>query len=159
MATLYEMTEAAKTLYAMLDNEEIDEQVVNDTLEGMEVDKKLEDYCFVIREFENDVVKFKTEYERMKAKADSAKKNIERLKSRMLNYFEATGKKKETIGLFTVATRESKAVNIIDENLIPSQYFEQQKPKLLKREILNDLKSGEEIPGAEIQINHSVQIK
>lgn len=48
MATLFEMTQQANTLYELLQNEEIDEQIFNDTLEAMGTEEKIESYCQII---------------------------------------------------------------------------------------------------------------
>lgn len=64
--TLYEMTANAIYLYDLLSNGDIDEQTVNDSLEGMDVAGKLEDYCKVIRQFEADAAAYKAEKDRSK---------------------------------------------------------------------------------------------
>lgn len=52
MATLYELTEVSRQLIELFENEEIDEQTLQDTLEAIGVEGKLEDYCKVIRQLE-----------------------------------------------------------------------------------------------------------
>jgi hypothetical protein len=59
--TLYEMTETANYLYRLLEDGEIDEQTVADSLEGLGVGDKLEDYCKVIRQFEADKAAYEAE--------------------------------------------------------------------------------------------------
>ena len=47
MATLYEMAPEVKFLYELLQTEEIEPKVFKDTIEGLEVDKKLEGHVFI----------------------------------------------------------------------------------------------------------------
>ena len=157
--TLYEMTEAAAHLYAMLEAEEIDEKVVADTLEGMGVGDKLEDCCKVIRQFEADAVAYKAEKERFADKQKRAENAVLRLKNAILGYLLATGKEKQKCGVFEVKRVESKAVNITDENVIPVNFRSPQPDKIDKAGIRKALLTGEQVAGAELQINNNLSIK
>ncbi len=157
--TLYEMTEAAKTLYAMLDAEEIDEKAVHDTLEGMGLEIKLEDYCKVIRQFTSDAEAYKAEADRLTKKKETAENAVKRLKSAVLAYMTVAGKDKETAGVFTVKVGTSKSVCITDETKIPAVFLIEQPPKVDRASIRKMLFAGETVNGAELQINRNIQIK
>ncbi len=160
MATLYEMTEAAKQLYFMLDNEEITEDVVNDTLEGMGADLKLEDYCKVIRQMKADADLIDSEEKRLKKKRQAIENIVKRLNKSVLDFMDATGKKKETTGIFTVRVSESKAVNVTDIEKLPKEFVKETvEVKPDKKAIGALLKAGETVAGAELQINRNIQIK
>lgn len=157
--TLYEMTQAAKTLYDLYSNDEIDENVVNDTLEGMEVEAKLEDYCKVIRQLKSDAEQFKAEADRMKKKQTALENSVKRLNANVLSFMDAAGKKSEKAGIFTIKVSESKAVNIIDETKLPKEFLVEQPAKVDKAGIRKNLIAGETVSGAELQINRNIQIK
>lgn len=159
MATLYEMSEMAITLYEMLQAEVIDEQVVKDTIEGMGADEKVENYCKIIRQFEADAEAYKLEKTRFADKQSQAEKNIKRLKDNLLMFLTATQQEKIKSGVFTVAKSKSKAVNIIDETLIPIAFLKPQPPKVDKTAIKKAISDGIEVSGAEIITNESVRIK
>lgn len=159
MATLYELAEAEQQLISMFMADDIDEQTLNDTIEGLDVGGKLEDYCMVLRQLEADQKDFKAEADFFTAKAKRAENGIKRLKSGILNYMQRTNKSKAEAGLFKISTRESKAVNIYDEAQIPAQFLIPQPPKIDKTAIKKAINGGEEVTGATIQTNTNLQIK
>ena len=156
---LYEMTVATKQLYELLENEEIDEQTIADTLEAMGVEEKLEGYCKVIRQLEADAEMLKAEKERIDKKIKVSENAVNRMKKAVIEYMKASGSTKSTAGTFTVALSTSKATKIVDESLIPKKYFIKQEPKIDKKAILEMLKSGAKVKGCELQINDGVRIK
>ena len=156
---LYEMTVATKQLYELLENEEIDEQTIADTLEAMGVEEKLEGYCQVIRQYEADKDMLKAEKERIDKKIKVSENAVNRMKKAVIEYMKASGSTKSTAGTFTVALSTSKATKIVDESLIPKKYFINQEPKIDKKAILEMLKSGAKVKGCELQINEGVRIK
>lgn len=141
--TLYEMTANAIYLYDLLSNGDIDEQTVNDSLEGMDVAGKLEDYCKVIRQFEADAAAYKAEKDRLAAKQKKAEEAVERLEAAVLNYMSA----------------QSKAANIVNADEISPEYMIQQPPKIDRAAIRKALMSGKAVDGAELKINYSINIK
>lgn len=157
--TLYEMTETANYLYMLLENGEIDEQTVEDSLEGLGVADKLEDYCKVIRQFEADAAAYKAEKDRFAEKQKKAEKAIERLHARIANYLEATNRDEQKCGIFNVKASKSKAARIVDEGLICDTYWIPQPAKIDKAKIRKDLMDGEEVAGAVLQINTTIKIK
>ena len=106
--TLYEMTEAAKTLYELFANDEIPLDAVQDTLDGMGVENKLEDYVNVINQFNGDITLLDIELKKLNAKKDRATKSLERLKAAVLAYMEVTNKDKERAGVFDLFVEHSK---------------------------------------------------
>lgn len=157
--TLYEMTANAIYLYDLLSNGDIDEQTVNDSLEGMDVAGKLEDYCKVIRQFEADAAAYKAEKDRLAAKQKKAEEAVERLEAAVLNYMSATNTEKVKCGVFDVKVKQSKAANIVNADEISPEYMIQQPPKIDRAAIRKALMSGKAVDGAELKINYSINIK
>lgn len=156
---LYEMTVATKRLYELLANEEIDEQTIADTLEAMGVEEKLEGYCQVIRQYEAEKDMLKAEKERIDKKIKVSENAVNRMKKAVMEYMKASGSTKSTAGTFTVTLSTSKAVNILDESKVPVRFLVDQPPKIDKSAIRQELMSGAEIEGCELQVNEGVRIK
>ena len=156
---IFEMTVAANQLYDLLTSGEIDEQTFNDTLQAMGTEEKLESYCKVIRQLEADAAMLKAEKERIDKKIKVSENAVNRMKKAVMDFMKASGSTKSTAGTFTVALSTSKAVNILDESKIPVRFLVEQEPKIDKSAIRQELMSGAEIEGCELQINEGVRIK
>lgn len=159
MATLYQMTEETKSLYEMLENGDIDEQTLTDTMEAIGIDEKINSYCQVIKQLSTDVDMFAEEEKRVKERKQTLKNNVDRMKMALLQFLTATGQEKVKTGTFSVSKSYSKAVNILDENSIPDEFKIEQAPKIDKTAIKKAIASGNEVCGAEIVENESVRIR
>lgn len=159
--TLYEMTDAARHLYALLDAGEIDEQAVLDTMESIGASEKLESYIYIQKQLEAEASAFKTEIDRMNERKKSLENQIDRMKKAQLEFMQATGQKKAVAGTFTITMRENKSVKVIDQNAIPSAYLTEKPAEYNpdKKAILAALKSGESVPGCEIETSFSVSAR
>lgn len=159
--TLYEMSEAARQLYDLLEAGEIDEQTVTDTMESIGASEKLESYIHVQRQIESEIAAFDAEIDRMTERKNSLKKQVERLKSATVDFMRATNQKKATAGTFTLTVRENKSCEIIDAAQIPAEYLRQipatTEPD--KKAMLAALKDGAEIAGAQLKTSYSVTAK
>lgn len=159
MATLYQMTEETKSLYEMLENGDIDEQTLADTMEAIGIDEKINSYCQVIKQLSADVDMFAEEEKRVKERKQALKNNVDRMKTALLQFLTATGQEKVKTGTFSVSKSYSKAVNILDENSIPDEFKIEQAPKIDKTAIKKAISAGNEVCGAEIVENESVRIR
>lgn len=156
---LYEMTQTANYLYRLLEDGEIDEKTVTDSLEGLGVGDKLEDYCKVIRQFEADAEAYKAEKDRFAEKQKKAEKSIERLTEAIKNYMAVTGSDKQKCGVFDIKLSTSKKVAIVDEAKISEVYLKPQPAKIDVAAIRAELMNGGEVAGAVLQINTNIKIK
>ena len=159
MATLYELTEVSRQLIELFENEEIDEQTLQDTLEAIGVEGKLEDYCKVIRQLEADAFVYKTEKLRFGEKQSRAEKSIERMKTAIARYFEAIGSTGEKAGAFDIKLRKSERVIVDDILKIDDSYLTYKAPEPDKTKIKKALKAGVQIEGVHIEENNNVNIK
>lgn len=156
---LYEMAEAAKELYELLQNDEIPEEAYFDTLEGLGTNEKVESYCKIIRQFEADAEAFKKEKQRLADKQARCENNCVRMKKSLLDFLNASGQKKINTGLFTVSKTISHAVNITDEKLIPKEFLKIQPPKIDKIALKSAISGGLNVIGAEVITNENIKIK
>lgn len=158
--TLYEMTEAAKQLYDLFSNDEIPLEAVQDTLDGMGVDEKLEDYVNVINQFDADIAMLDNEINKLEAKKARAEKGIEKLKAAVLAYMFVLNKEKERAGVFSLSIRKSEKVNVTDISKLPPEYITVKTSKAPdKKAIKAAIKGGKKVAGAEIITNKNLQIK
>ena len=157
--TLYEMTETANYLYRLLEDGEIDEQTVADSLEGLGVGDKLEDYCKVIRQFEADKAAYAVEKARFAEKEKKADKAIERLKKAITDYMDVAGKTEQKCGVFDIKLSKSKAVSVVDAGKISQIYWKPQPAVINKAAIRAVLMNGGEVAGAVLQTNTNINIK
>lgn len=158
--TLYEMTDAARNLKALLEADEIDEQTYNDTLEAIGADDKIDAYCQIIREYEAEITARKSEIERLKAANDRAEKAIDRMKSALDGFMTASGKSKAKTALFSVSYRSAKSVLITDESRIPERFLTVKTTTAPnKAEIKKFISDGGTVEGAEIVESRNIQIK
>jgi hypothetical protein len=159
--TLYEMSAAARQLYELLENGEIDEQTVLDTMESIGASEKLESYVYVQKELEAEIEAFKAEIDRMTERKKSLENQVERLKNAQIAFMQASGQKSANAGTFKLTVRENKSVEIMDETAIPSEYFTEipASTRPDKKAMLAALKAGTEIEGAKLKISYSVTAK
>lgn len=159
--TLYEMSDAARQLYDLLEAGEIDEQVVLDTMENIGASEKLESYVYVQKQLEAEKDAYENEIKRMSDRVLGLKAHIDRLKSAQVEFMRATGQKSANAGLFKITMRENKSCEIVDETVIPMQYMVEVPATLRpdKKAMLAALKNGEYISGAELHIGYSVTVK
>ena len=106
--TLYEITGELLELQNMIE-EGVDPDVINDTIESVEFDleQKAEGYVMVIRNLEAQAKAIKDEEKRLREKRLSAENGIERLKKRLFDSMNATGKKKLNAGVFTLSVQKN----------------------------------------------------
>lgn len=161
---LYEMTETAKQLMQLFEDGDIPEDAVNDTLEGIRVQDKLEDYCKVIKSFEYDSSTIDREIERLKSAKERTQKAINRLTKAVTEYLTTTKSRKATAGTFALSLRKSESVQITDESKIPEKFIVTKttvKTSPDKTAIKKFLKENEEnaVEGAMLVVNENLQIK
>lgn len=156
---LYEMTEQARYLYNLLENEEIDSQTLEDTLESIGANEKLESYTYIQKQFEADLAAYKNEKERIEKKMKTCQNAIDRMKSAVLEFMNSAGLKKAKAGTFDLSVRKSESVSITNLIDIPDEFLTYQPPKANKAEIKKRLKAGETVCGAELVENSSVVIR
>lgn len=158
--TLYEMTDAARNLKALLEADEIDEQTFTDTLEAIGTDDKVDSYCKIIRQIEAEMIARKMEVERLKAMNDRAEKAIDRMKSALDGFMTASGQSKAKTALFSVSYRSAKSVLITDESKIPERFLTVKTTTAPnKTEIKKYISDGGTVEGVEIVESRNIQIK
>lgn len=160
---LYEMTETAKQLMQLFEDGEIPEQAVNDTLESIGVNGKLEDYCKVINQFETDIDGIDKELDRLNRAKERKNKAIDRLNKAVVDYMTATKIRKTEVGTFAVSMRKSEAIKITDATKIPEKFIKTTTKvttapdKTAIQKYLKE-KEGNIVDGAVLVVNENLKI-
>ena len=81
--TLHELTEEFQQLLALAEDPETDEQILADTMEGLEgeIEQKADNYAIIIQELQSEAYKVKAEIDRLQLRKKSLENNIQRMKS------------------------------------------------------------------------------
>ena len=157
--TLYEMNTATRQLYELLQNEEIDEQTFNDTLESIGVEHKIDSYCEIIKQFQADAEMLKNEIDRLEKRKKSISNGIDRMKKTLSDHLGFRGERKVRTNLFTVYLQASEKLEVVDAAVVPRKYFIKQDPELDTATIKDLLKQGKKIKGCVLAINEGVRIR
>jgi len=94
MKNIYELTSQYLELQDMLSDEDVDPDVLRDTLEAIEgeYDEKIESYCEVIRNLESELHGVSEELVRFSIRKKRLQGNIDRLKKAMQDSMYKTGR-------------------------------------------------------------------
>ena len=163
--TLYELTSEYMELLAMLEDPDVDEDLINDTLEGIdgELEVKADGYARVMRQMDADAKAIKAEEERLANRRKSLENRSAALKGRLQQMMEITGKVKFKTELFSFGIQKNPAAVVIDERYIeniPECYLIIQEPKIDKQKIKEDLKAGLDLEGiAHLEQSESLRIR
>lgn len=128
MANIYELTGQFLQLLDMLEDEEVDEQVIMDTLESVEyeIEDKADGYAKIIKALESDVDGIQKENDRLTSRKKTYENRIKWLKQNLEMCMRATGKKKFTTDLFSFNIQKNggkrKLTIDVDVENIPEEY-------------------------------------
>lgn len=151
MSTLYEITGDYLRLLEMLEEEEsIDLQAFNDTLEGIEgeFEIKADGYARVLKEIKAEAGKYDAEIQRMTTRRDSLNNRSKMLKQHLYESMKATGKTKFKTDLFSFGIQKNgglQPMEIVPDVEIPDEYCRKEPDNTKIREAL---KNGVELPFA-----------
>ena len=128
MANIYELTGQFLQLLDMLEDEEVDEQVIMDTLESVEyeIEDKADGYAKIIKALEADVDGIQKENDRLTSRKKTYENRIKWLKQNLEMCMRVTGKKKFTTDLFSFNIQKNggkrKLTIDVDVKNIPEEY-------------------------------------
>lgn len=125
---LYELTEEFLQVLNMLEDEDVDEQIIQDTLESIEseIEDKADGYAKIIKTLEADVDGIQKENDRLTARKKTYENRIKWLKQNLEMCMRTTGKKKFTTDLFSFNIQKNggkrKLTIDVDVENIPEEY-------------------------------------
>lgn len=133
MAKLYEIVGEFKELLEMASEENMDQKLISDTLEGVEFEfeEKADGYAKVVKMLEGDVEAIDKEIKRLTEKKNTIKNNISGIKKNLENAMLVTGKTKFKTLLFGYNIQKNPAsVSIDDETLIPKDFLDRARAEI-----------------------------
>lgn len=153
MSNLYELNQNYEKVLNMLYDEDIDEQMVLDTLESIEgeIEDKADGYAKIIKELEAKRDARKSEAKRLTENAKVFDNRINALKQNLFNTMKSTGKTKFATDLFSfnIAKNGGKQALTIDGD-VPEEYTK----TIIENDtdkIRADLEAGKELPFAHLE--------
>lgn len=158
---LYEITGQFKELLEMASEENVDQQMINDTLEGVEFEfeEKADAYAKVMNSLSGSVDTIDKEIKRLTDRKNTINNNIKGIKYNLEKAMLETGKKKFKTDLFSFGIRKNPpSVVIDDEDGIPDTYLIPQPPKQDKTAMKKFLKDNV-VPWAHLQQTESLRIR
>lgn len=162
---LYELANDYLALMSAIDNDEIPEEAIADTLEAItgSIEEKADNIACLLKNIEAEISAIKTEEDRL-AKRRKAKENThERMKQYLSEALQKVGADKIETARNKITFRKSEKV-ICDDKFIPwallirGDLLTFSEPKANLTAIKKAIKAGEEVIGAELQINQNIQI-
>ena len=106
---LYEIKEAYMKLQMLLEDPEVDQQLVEDTIKDMdeELEFKADGYVRVIRNLEGNADALDKEIKRLQAKKKACQNGIDKLKNNLQEAMITLKKPKIQTGLFTITIQKN----------------------------------------------------
>ena len=163
MFKMYELTEMYQNIWDLVGDDEVDLDVLEKALSQVEdtIEIKAESMAKLVKGIDGDVSALKEEESRLAKRRKALENKQTNIKLYLENQLKFMGIDKVKTPLFTVALQNNPpSVNILDETLIPEQYKKSVTTvSLVKKDILDALKLGQVIEGAEIKQGKSLRIR
>ena len=164
MSSIYEITQDYLYLMEMAEMEEVDAQMVADTLEAVEgeLEYKAEAYAKIMKNLEGDIQALKSEEERLSQKRKTIENNIKRMKEALQSVMEVTGKTKFKTQLFSFGIQNNAPSVVITADIkdIPAEYLRIKEPEVDKTAIKKAIQEGIDLSDiAHLEQSQSLRIR
>jgi hypothetical protein len=167
MAALWQLTQDELSFIAMM--EENGGEVTDEIIEELAIRRdnfkdKAEAYAKFILKLESEVDQAAAEIKRIQALKKAKENTVARLRESLLAALmvfteeDAKGIRRYETPLAKLSTRKSQAVEVLDEQLIPADFWVIKK-EVSKSTISQAIKDGAEVPGAQMKDNISLSIR
>jgi hypothetical protein len=167
MQTLWQLTQEELSFIAMM--EENGGEVNDEIIEELAIRKdnfshKAEAYAKFILKLESEADQAASEIKRIQALKKAKENTVARLRESLLAALmvfteeDAKGIRRYETPLAKLSTRKSQAVEVLDEQLIPADFWVIKK-EVSKSTISQAIKDGAEVPGAQMKDNISLSIR
>lgn len=161
MKSLFEISKEALELASILEEEEFTPEIENAlSINQNELQTKAIDYAYVIKSFDSDISAIDEELKRLGAIKRAKVNAVTRMKESVLNAMQIYHIEKLETPTMKLSIRKSESTEILMEEMIDEK-FKKQKTTILidKIAIKKAIKNGENVEGAIIKENFSLQIK
>lgn len=159
---LFELTEEYKKILELAEDGDIDPEIIAFHLDdiGGAIEEKADGIAFVISRLEGDAETIKKEAARLADRQKAITGNISWLKKYLETAMRETGKTKfKTANHNFGIQKNPPSVMLVDGMPIPARYLIQQEPKVDKRAILAELKTGKTLDFAVLSQTDGLRIR
>lgn len=164
---LYELTNDYLALLEAIDNDEIPEEAIADTLESITacIEDKADNIACLLKTLDAECKAIKAEEERLAERRKAKEKSHERIKQYLSETLQRAGLDKIETARNKITFRKSESVEVDEDAFIKwaeihrDDLLTYSAPKVNKTEVKKALKDGIEIVGAELRIKSNIQIK
>lgn len=164
---LYEIANDYIALMEAIENGEIPEETLADTLESIEsgIEEKADNIACILKNLSAEIAAIKAEESNLAERRKQREKTHERLKEYLSSTLQRIGKTKIETARNKITFRKSEAVEI-DEEAFAKWAWAAKRDDLLiytakanKTEVKRELQNGAEMTGANIVTKQNIQIK
>ena len=154
--TLLEAAAEYRHITDVLQDADIDEQTLKDTLEGeaWPVELKASNYCVVIDNLESSADAIKRAEDRLSRRRKSMENRIRFLRERLKQAMEIAGMQRIDAPQFSISIQPNPpAVEVFEPDLVPEEYLRQSPPPPPEPDrlaIKAAIQAGQDIPGARL---------
>lgn len=125
MSNLYKLTNNYVTVSNMLYDENVDEQMILDTLESIEgeIEDKADNYAYIITDLQNSINSCKIEEDRLSKRRKIFENRVKNLKNNLMKIMKDTGRTniKTDLHTFRIQKNGGKRALTIDRE-VPKEY-------------------------------------
>jgi hypothetical protein len=156
MTKLYELSDQMRGLQRLIDEGEVDAEVLQDTLEGLQGDLQAKGSSVLefMANLATDVAAFSIEIKRLQARKKTIETQFDWMRNYLRDNMDASGITKIESPTFSATLRKAtKMVELVDEEMIPAPWRTTetvQKVTIDKAMIKRDLTAGIDVPGAKL---------
>jgi 5-enolpyruvylshikimate-3-phosphate synthase len=164
---LYELVSDFHNFMEAVDNDEIPEEAIADTLESIElaIEDKADNIACLLKNLDAEIAAFKAEETRLAERRKAKEKTCDRIKDYLADNLQRVGiDKMETIRN-KITFRKSESVEVDEAAFIKwaethrDDLLTYSKPTVNKTAVKKALKDGAEVVGASIVTRQNIQIK
>lgn len=165
MASLYEIDRDIQAfidgVFAMADENgevDIDMDILEDLKEQRQT--KLENIALYIKNLASEASAIKEEENSLSERRKRLERKCERLKGILVRSMMENGEKELSSARYCAKIRDSKATEIYDESILPSDYIVGKTTYAPDKKLIKEtIESGKEVAGARIVINHNLKLE
>lgn len=164
---LYEIANDYIALIEAIENGELPEEAITDTLEAIkaEIEDKADNIACLLKNIEADITAIKAEEDRLKERRQQKERTCKRVEQYLSDTLLKLGVAKVETARNKITFRKSESVEIDKETFIAwasknrNDLLKYAQPEPKKTEIKNAIKGGAEIVGATLVKKQNIQIK
>ena len=165
MTSLYQLVDLYKRDAAQLEDLDIDDQTIADTLEGMrgELEVKATNVAMLVRNLESTASAIKDAESQMASRRKAIENRVTRIRQYLLDSMVSAGIEKIEHPMLRLSVRKNPpSVDVFDAAQVPADYWREPPPppkSIDKTLIGRAIKNGHEVPGAKLNQTLRLEIR